>query len=546
MAISQAPRVQRKERDLSEVVAPAGTSVGATVGYAKQGIANSRVLNSTDQEWIEKFGTPIIDGVDYSGYAAIHYLKESDSLFYVRATDGSEVYANISVSEISASNDPTMSADASSTFTNDGNKPDDIQDITAISNSLTIASIGPGNYGNNIAITIRTSADAEFSEWQDKFDSPGLVFRVDVLVKNENDPDFSNVSGSPEETFFVTSKFLKAPDGRQLFAEDVINGTSEHIFVRSNFTVTGSIPASTTAEPLVNGDDGASSKSTSEIQSAWSLFTDVDKVKTNILIAPYQFTGNAALIQVVGNLAASRLDSIAVVQGDDANDLTTTSILANTLSFNIPSYVAKYVGWDRIFDNFEDRNILVPKAIFGAAIMARTDRDANPWNAPAGTNRGILGSSIGQNVVWSISEIGTLYDQNLNPSRFIRGQGHVLWGQKTAQTKRSALNRINVRRLLLFIEDSVEPTLVPFLFENNSDKTRLRVFQIVDAFLRQVEAGGGLIKFEVVVDETNNTPQVIDNNELVVDIFVQPTKTIEVIRLNVTITRTGVDFAEVR
>jgi phage tail sheath protein FI len=120
-----------------------------------------------------------------------------------------------------------------------------------------------------------------------------------------------------------------------------------------------------------------------------------------------------------------------------------------------------------------------------------------------------------------------------------------MWGQKTAQKKASALDRINVRRLLLYIENTVEPSLLPFLFENNNDRTRSRVFAIVDQFLATVQAGGGLTAYRVVCDSTNNTSQVVDNNQLNVDIYVQPSKAIEFIQLQTVITRSGVNFNEV-
>jgi hypothetical protein len=177
--------------------------------------------------------------------------------------------------------------------------------------------------------------------------------------------------------------------------------------------------------------------------------------------------------------------------------------------------------------------------------MARGDNIANPWDAPAGIDRGTL-SVLDARKVWSMDDIGKLYDKNLNTTRFIRGTGHVMWGQKTAQLKRSALDRINVRRNLLYIENNIEPALLPFVFENNTDKTRLRIFTIVDEFLAGVQAGGGLTAYQVVCDTTNNTPTVIDSNQLNVDIYVQPVRAAEFIQFTTVVTRSGVSFSEVR
>jgi phage tail sheath protein FI len=130
--------------------------------------------------------------------------------------------------------------------------------------------------------------------------------------------------------------------------------------------------------------------------------------------------------------------------------------------------------------------------------------------------------------------------------RFIRGTGFVMWGQKTAQQKKSALDRISVRRNLLFMENNIEIALFPFTFENNTVQTRLRVFSLIDNFLAGVQAGGGLTDYEVVVDETNNTPTIIDSNQMNVDVYVQPTRTAEFIQFTTIVTRTGISFSDVR
>ena len=163
----------------------------------------------------------------------------------------------------------------------------------------------------------------------------------------------------------------------------------------------------------------------------------------------------------------------------------------------------------------------------------------------ANPTRGIIGKAAGQLRTYNESEIGFMYDNNINVSKFIRGIGTVMWGQKTAQLKASALDRINVRRLLLFLQNSIEPSLLPFLYEPNTEKSRSRLFSIVDGFLAGIQASDGVTAYQVVCDDSNNTSQVIDNNQLNVDIYVQPVRTIEFIQLQTIVTRTGVTFAEV-
>jgi phage tail sheath protein FI len=282
----------------------------------------------------------------------------------------------------------------------------------------------------------------------------------------------------------------------------------------------------------------------SDIAGAWSLFSSKEASTPNILIGPYdpstQNTDNVA----VANIANSRRDCIAVV-GTGAVSATnvTTIVEGKSSSFN-SSYVAIYAGSDLISDSYSGKNLYVPKSVFAGALLARNDAVANVWDAPAGLSRGVL-PSIGQYKIFNESEIGYLYNYNINTSKRIRGAGDIMWGQKTGQVKQSATDRINVRRLLLYIENTIEPSLLAYMFEANTDKVRSRVKAGLDGFLRTVYAGGGLTAYQVVCDETNNTPQVIDNNTLAIDIYVQPTKTIEYINVQIIITRTGVSFSEI-
>ena len=153
-------------------------------------------------------------------------------------------------------------------------------------------------------------------------------------------------------------------------------------------------------------------------------------------------------------------------------------------------------------------------------------------------------NTLDQLTLFTEEEIGTMYNKGINTSKRIRGAGDYMWGQKTGQVKASALDRINVRRLLLYIENTLEPQLADYLFDVNTDVIQSRVKTNIDQFLETIYAGGGLYNWKVVCDSTNNTPYSIDNYELNVDVYVQPVKTIEFINLNIIITRTGVSFTE--
>jgi phage tail sheath protein FI len=181
--------------------------------------------------------------------------------------------------------------------------------------------------------------------------------------------------------------------------------------------------------------------------------------------------------------------------------------------------------------------------------MAYNDYVAETWYAPAGLNRGLL-NVLSIIPVYTQGERDELYRNGVNPLQTFRGEGNVIWGQKTEQAKASALDRINVRRLLITIEKSLTVALRSFIFEPNSENTRFRVTAMIESFMDQLSAKGafqaelGDKGYKVVCDNTNNTPAVIDANELHVDVFVKPSRAAEFIRLNTIITTTGANFNE--
>lgn len=567
------PNVYRSEKDQSEITVGVGTSIGAIVMSARQGVVNQRVLVQNDKQLIETFGIPIPNAEDVGIYAGLEFLKESDALYVVRATSGSEKYADIVVSGSSV----TVSAggagvQARSTTallaaTEDGNTDINNYDLdtpqTALPTGATllIGAKGPGLYGNNIGITLFTQAitgSATLSganyDWGSKYDYPAKMAKLSVYVKNDADSTFPT---SPEETFYISREYMKDGEGRQLFVDDVINGKSKYIYVVDQGTgsigtaMYGQVMSTTAGLPvaLAGGVDAQASSALNpyqatqgQIEKAWELFRDRSKVSVNILMDTLKVP---ATNPKAGDVASTRLDCFACLQIGDVSATANTIIAGTVPTVTLQSYAGAYAGWDMVYDSFNDRNVYIPKCVFGGVIMARTDRLGNTWDAPAGQNRGVI-PSIGQAIRFSDTDIGNLYDANINTSRFVRGIGNVMWGQKTMQKKKSALDRINVRRLLLYIENSIEPSLVPFLFEPNDEKVRLRAYGIVNSFMNTVYANGGVTKYEVVVDETNNTSQTIDANELIVDVYVQPPKTIEYIRLNIVVTRTGISFSEIR
>jgi len=209
------------------------------------------------------------------------------------------------------------------------------------------------------------------------------------------------------------------------------------------------------------------------------------------------------------------------------------------------NFAAMYYPWIKISDSqVAGAQRWVPPSVVLGGIYAFNDRVAHPWFAPAGLNRGGITTAIQAQRKLTQGERDTLYDSNVNPIATFPGQGVTVFGQKTLQKKSSALDRINVRRLLIRVKKFIASSSRFLVFEQNTAATRRRFLGIVNPFLENVQSQSGLNAFRVVMDETNNTPDTIDRNQLIGQLFLQPTRTAEFIVLDFTIQPTGASFPE--
>jgi phage tail sheath protein FI len=207
------------------------------------------------------------------------------------------------------------------------------------------------------------------------------------------------------------------------------------------------------------------------------------------------------------------------------------------------NYCAIYANWIKLYDGFSGRKFWSPFSGYAAAVYARNDAVAQPWSAPAGLNRGTfdaLDIAINPNQ----KQRDRFYEISVNPVSFFTGDGYVVMGQKTLQVKPTAFDRVNVRRLFLTLERSVARTLKYFVFEPNTEFTRTRLVNTIVPIFEFAKNTQGLYDYLIVSDSRNNTPETIDNNELIVDIYLKPVRTAEFILVNFIATRTGQNFAE--
>jgi hypothetical protein len=208
------------------------------------------------------------------------------------------------------------------------------------------------------------------------------------------------------------------------------------------------------------------------------------------------------------------------------------------------SYCAVYGNWVKTTDIYSDLELWAPSSGFVAALFATSATSSFPWSAPAGFERGVLTNVTDLAINPTQKQRDILYKMSINPITFFSGDGYVLYGQKTLFNKPSAFDRINVRRLFLFLEKTTKEVLKYFIFEPNTFTTRTRVVNALAPAFNQAKNNDGVYDYKIVCDERNNTPDVIDNNELRLSIYIQPVRTAEFILADFIATRTGIDFNE--
>ena len=312
------------------------------------------------------------------------------------------------------------------------------------------------------------------------------------------------------------------------------------------------------------GTTGGLEASIGNLSSGYGLLENGDTYAVDFLLmgsAGYAKTDAQALAQKVISVANVRKDAVAFISPyrgaaitDDSSDTAvqiksdadiTTEVLSFYASLTSTSYAVFDSGYKYMYDRFNDTFRYVPLNGDIAGTCARTDANAFPWFSPAGTERGAILNAVKLAYNPSKAQRDRLYSARVNPVIFSPGAGIVLFGDKTGLAKASAFDRINVRRLFIYLEDAIQAAARDQLFEFNDEITRTNFVNIVEPFLRDVQAKRGIQDYVVICDETNNTAAIIDNNEFVADIYIKPARSINFIGLTFVATRTGVSFEEV-
>jgi hypothetical protein len=309
---------------------------------------------------------------------------------------------------------------------------------------------------------------------------------------------------------------------------------------------------------------GSLSATLAKLSEGYDLFENTDNYTVDFLLmgsAAYDINTTQALANKLISVAELRKDAIAFISPYRGATLTDTSsqntitvrssadITDKILEFYAPitssSYTIFDTGYKYTYDRFANTFRYVPLNGDIAGLCARNDINNFPWYSPAGTTRGAILNAVKLPYNPSKSQRDRLYSNRVNPVIFSPGAGIVLFGDRTALAKSSAFDRINVRRLFIYLEDAISQAAKDALFEFNDEITRTNFVNTIEPFLRDVQAKRGVFDYVVVCDETNNTAAVIDNNEFIADIYIKPARSINFIGLNFVATKTGVDFEEV-
>ena len=278
---------------------------------------------------------------------------------------------------------------------------------------------------------------------------------------------------------------------------------------------------------------------TDDYITAFNLLANKDDYKFNVLLAPgVTLTGAAASTMI--STVEGRGDAIAIIDNDIYGRPVATA--ANNAAGQSSNYAATYWPWAQTYNSNLGKTTWVPASTVVGGVYAFNDQVAQPWFAPAGINRGGIPSVLKVERKLSQSDRDTLYNANVNPLATFPGEGVVIFGQKTLQRKATSLDRVNVRRLLISLKDYIGQVSNALVFEQNTNVTRNRFLAQVNPYMESVVQRQGLYAYRVIMDDTNNTADVIDRNQLVGQIYIQPTKTAEFIILNFNVLPTGATF----
>ena len=559
---SSSPGVKLNEIDNS-FVTPTPVSVGAAIiGPTVKGPVELPTLVTSYSDFKDKFGGSFTSASNSFSFltsiSAYNYFTEGgESLLVARVVDGTFTAASSSATvATSTAASIVFETLSKGTIMNTGTDFDSDGVLTAgsvdnikfeIAGSNIDAGtfnvlVRQGNDKNSDKITLETFNKVSLDPNQSNFISKVIGDQVVAYDSGTNQIDIT--SGE----FTNASRYIRVKSITDLTPDYFDNaGLAKTAF-------TGSIPVNGTGSfGGATGDVAAGANMYTNIATQTqglagtdydnmiSLLGNVNDYQFNILSTPGLNNDNhTAQISSLINNTIERGDNIFVM--DTVGYAATLANALTQAATRNTSYASTYWPWLRVQDPETGKLVFVPASTMIPGVYAHNDKVANTWNAPAGISRGGLSTVLQAKLKLTEANKASLYDGNINPIATFPKKGVVVFGQKTLQKGTSALDRINVRRLLIDLKSFIGQIADTLVFENNTITTRNKFLSEVTPFLEVIQQKGGLFAFKIIMDDTNNTDDVIDRNQLVGNIYIQPTKTAEFISLDFIVLPTGAEF----
>ena len=567
------PGIVLNENDTSQIVQGTITAGLALVGPTVKGQPNIPTLVTSYSDFKGRYGDVFTSAsVNYeflTSIAAYNYFQQGGSTILVtRVTSGTYTPATSSIA-----NYLTSASNNSASFT-----------LSTLGQGTIMNSFSSGSQLSNGALP---SGSIDNVRWEVIASDTGSGL-FSLLVRQGNDTNtnktvletFTNLSLDPNNSNYISrvigdrnvSVAYDATTG-QYYLNQTGNYPNSSRYIRVNSVITptpnyflnnGVVNSIYTASIPVLGSGSFGGATGNDINTVTNLFDNISTTTqglvvgnyitaSNLLNNPeeydYQLLATPGLTQNLHSSAVSSFVSVAEDRGDCfyITDLyaygATVGAVVNQAATMNTNYAAAYWPWVQVLSQASGKLVWVPASTVMPGVYSFNDRVSAEWFAPAGLNRGGIGGALQAERKLQTTDRDTLYQGKVNPIASFPGVGLVAYGQKTLQTQASALDRVNVRRLLIALKRYIGNIAESLLFEQNTISTRNNFLSQVNPYLESVQQRQGLYAYKVVMDDTNNTADVIDRNQLVGQIYIQPTKTIEFIYLTFNITPTGVTFS---
>ena len=509
MASYLSPGIYVRETDFSFYVKQISTASAGMVGIAERGPINKPVLVTSWEQFVKKFGGYIAEG--YLAYAARAFFDNGGSILYVcRVANYTDPTRRATLTAVRAE---IVLADRS---------------VLAGSPTLRVRAINEGSWGDNLTVDVEDGTRKSSTEFN-------------LVVRHK---------GEVVEVW----KDLSMDESAKNHVELAVNEKSGWITVEDE----DSASAAPSDRPrigrfaLANGDDGIEDMTDADFsgdlsqKTGFYAFEEIDAL--NILCVPGVATAEVITSGIA--YAEGRKDLLFIAETPmhleplEAVDFRKGQGLYTHAAFN-SSYAALYYPWLEISDPVTGKRKPVPPTGAVAGCIARSDEKTYVWYAPAGIDRGRVFNAISVGYKTSRGERDVLYPEGVNVIAVFPDTGINIWGQRTLQSQPSALDRINVRRLMMYVEEALAESSRFVVFEPNNPQTWRALIRLINPFMQDIKEKGGFYDFAVQCDAETNPQAVTDRNEMVARVFVKPTKTAEFVELNFVLTPTGGDFKEI-